>query len=107
SGTDALQLAFRACDIGPGDEVVTVAHTAVATVSAIEATGASAVLVDIDPDDYTMAPSRLDAVIGPRTKAIVPVHLYGQPADLSPIVEIARRYGARVIEDCAQAHGAV
>jgi dTDP-4-amino-4,6-dideoxygalactose transaminase len=83
-----------------------VAHTAVATVSAIESVGATPVLVDIASDSYTLDPSRLEAAITPRTKAIIPVHLYGQPADLDPILEIARTHGLRVIEDCAQAHGA-
>jgi len=107
SGTDALVLALRAAGVGPGDEVVTVSHTAVATVAAIELAGASPVLVDIEPDYYTLDPARLEQAIGPRTKVIVPVHLYGQPADLGPILEVARRYGLRVVEDCAQAHGAV
>lgn len=106
SGTEALQIALEACRIGRGDEVVTVAHTAVATVSAIESVGATPVLVDIASDSYTLDPSRLEAAITPRTKAIIPVHLYGQPADLDPILEIARPHGLRVIEDCAQAHGA-
>src|SRR6202008_1050291 len=106
SGTEALQIALEACRIGGGDEVVTVAHTAVATVSAIESVGATPVLVDIERDSYTLDPSRLEAAITPRTKAIIPVHLYGQPADLDPILESARLHGLRVIEDCAQAHGA-
>jgi dTDP-4-amino-4,6-dideoxygalactose transaminase len=106
SGTEALHLALRACGIGSGDEVITVAHTAVATVAAIELAGAIPVLVDIDPGTYTLDPVRFEAAIGPRTKAVIPVHLYGHPADLGPIVEIARRRGLRVIEDCAQAHGA-
>lgn len=106
SGTEALQIALEACRIGPGDEVITVAHTAVATVSAIESVGATPVLVDIASDSYTLDPSRLEAAITPRTKAIIPVHLYGQPADLDPILEITRLHGLRVIEDCAQAHGA-
>jgi dTDP-4-amino-4,6-dideoxygalactose transaminase len=107
SGTEALHLALAACGIGAGDEVITVAHTAVATVAAIELSGATPVLVDIDPDYYTLDPSKLEAAIGPRTKAVVPVHLYGQAADLSPVIEIARKRGLRVIEDCAQAHGAM
>jgi dTDP-3-amino-3,4,6-trideoxy-alpha-D-glucose transaminase len=106
SGTEALHLALAACGIGPGDEVVTVAHTAVATVAAIELVGAVPVLVDIEPGFFTLSPSRLEAVIGPRTKAVIPVHLYGLPADLTPIIEIARKHNLRVIEDCAQAHGA-
>ncbi len=107
SGTDALVLALRAAGVGPGDEVVTVSHTAVATVAAIELAGASPVLVDIEPAYYTLDPAGLEAAISPRTKAVIPVHLYGQPADLEPILAISRRYGLRVIEDCAQAHGAV
>jgi dTDP-4-amino-4,6-dideoxygalactose transaminase len=107
SGTEALHLALAACGIGAGDEVITVAHTAVATVAAIELSGATPVLVDIEPDYYTLDPSKLEDAIGPRTKAVVPVHLYGQAVDLSPVIEIARRRGLRVIEDCAQAHGAM
>jgi dTDP-4-amino-4,6-dideoxygalactose transaminase len=106
SGTEALRLALGALGIGPGDEVITVAHTAVATVAAIELAGATPVLVDIDPVHYTLDPARLEAAITPRTKAILPVHLYGQPADLAAILAVARRHGLRVIEDCAQAHGA-
>jgi dTDP-4-amino-4,6-dideoxygalactose transaminase len=106
SGTDALHLALVACGIGAGDEVITVSHTAVATVAAIEQAGASPVLADIDPDFYTLAPAAFEAAITPRTKAVIPVHLYGQPADLAPIVRIAHEHGVRVIEDCAQAHGA-
>lgn len=106
SGTEALHLALRACEVGPGDEVVTVAHTAVATVAAIELAGAIPVLVDIEPDFYTLDPSRLEQAITPRTKAIVPVHVYGQAAEMGAILPIARARGIRVIEDCAQAHGA-
>ena len=106
SGTSALHLAFLAGGIGPGDEVVTVPFTFVATVSAIVYAGATPVLVDVDPKYYTMDPERLEAAITPRTKAIVPVHLYGQPADMDPILDIARRRGVMVIEDAAQAHGA-
>jgi dTDP-4-amino-4,6-dideoxygalactose transaminase len=106
SGTDAVCLALRALGVGPGDEVVTVSHTAVATVAAIEMTGASAVLVDIDPVTYTMDPSKLEAVLGPRTKAIVAVHLYGHPVDLEGIASIAKAKGIPIVEDCAQAHGA-
>jgi len=107
SGTEALHIALAACGIEPGDEVITVSHTAVATVAAIELAGAVPVLVDIEPDYYTLDPGRLEAAISERTKAIIPVHLYGQPADLAPILQIARRHGVRVIEDCAQAHGAM
>lgn len=107
SGTEALHLALRACGVGPGDEVITVSHTAVATVAAIELVGATPVLVDIEPDFFTLSPQRLEAAITPRTKAIMPVHLYGQPADMDSILEIAGRRNLRVIEDCAQAHGVI
>jgi dTDP-4-amino-4,6-dideoxygalactose transaminase len=106
SGTEALHLALRACDIGPGDEVITVAQTAVATASAIALTGASPVFVDVEPDYFTIDPSRVRAAVTARTRAIVPVHLYGQPADLSAILDLGKSLGLRVIEDCAQAHGA-
>jgi dTDP-4-amino-4,6-dideoxygalactose transaminase len=106
SGTEALHLALVACGIGAGDEVITVSHTAVATVAAIELSGATPVLVDIEPDYYTLDSLKLESAISRQTKAIIPVHLYGQPADLVPILEVARQHGLRVIEDCAQAHGA-
>lgn len=106
SGTEAIYIALRACEIGSGDEVITVSHTAVATVAAIEMTEAQPVLVDIDPECYCMNPALLEKAITPKTKAIIPVHIYGQPADLTPILNIARKRGVRVIEDCAQAHGA-
>ncbi len=104
SGTDALHLALRACGVGPGDEVITVAHTAVATVAAIRMSGATPVLVDIDPQTYTMSPAALAAAMTPATRAVIPVHLYGHPADMDAIREIAT--ACFVIEDCAQAHGA-
>ena len=106
SGTDALWLALRACGVGAGDEVITVAHTAVATVAAIEATGATPVLIDIDPTYFTINPQLIEGAITARTKAIVPVHLYGHPAPMPEIMAIAQRRGLKVIEDCAQAHGA-
>jgi dTDP-4-amino-4,6-dideoxygalactose transaminase len=106
SGTEALHLALKACGIGQGDEVITVSHTAVATVAAIELSGASPVFVDIDPITYTMDPSRLEKAISPKTKAIIPVHLYGQPSDLKPILDVAKARRLKVIEDAAQAHGA-
>lgn len=106
SGTDALHLALRACGIGPGDEVITTSHTAVATVAAIELAGATPVLVDIDPKTYTLDVSCLEAALSSRTKAVLPVHLYGHPAAMPAILEIARKHGLRVIEDCAQSHGA-
>ena len=104
TGTSALHLALLAAGIGPGDEVITVPFTFVATVAAIRYTGATPVFVDIDPDSYTMDPAVLEAAITPRTKAILPVHLYGQAADMDPILAIARSHGLVVIEDAAQAH---
>jgi dTDP-4-amino-4,6-dideoxygalactose transaminase len=106
SGTEALHLALKACEIGIGDEVITVSHTAVATISAIELAGATPVLADVEDAYCTLDPALLEQLITPRTRAIIPVHLYGQAADLDPIMEIARRHGVTVIEDCAQAHGA-
>jgi dTDP-4-amino-4,6-dideoxygalactose transaminase len=106
SGTSALHLAFLAAGIGPGDEVITVPHTFVATVAAIRYTGARAVFVDVDPVTYTIDPGKVEAALTPRTKAVVPVHLYGHPADMDPILEIARRRKLLVVEDAAQAHGA-
>jgi dTDP-4-amino-4,6-dideoxygalactose transaminase len=106
SGTSALHLALLAAGVGPGDEVITVPFTFVASVAAVTYTGARPVLVDIDPRSFTLDPSTIEAAITPRTKAILPVHLYGQPADMDPIMEIARRHGLVVIEDAAQAHGA-
>ncbi|MFL5339708.1 MAG: DegT/DnrJ/EryC1/StrS family aminotransferase [Gemmataceae bacterium] len=106
NGTDAVELALRAADIGPGDEVVTVSHTAVATVCAVERAGATPVLVDIDSASCTIDPDAVEAAITPRTRAVIPVHLYGQPADLRPMLELAHRHALLVIEDCAQAHGA-
>lgn len=106
SGTDALHLALAACGIGRGDEVITVAHTAVATVAAIELLGATPVLADIDPTIFTLDPAHIENLISPRTRAIVPVHLYGHPADLAPIMASARRHNLYVVEDCAQASGA-
>lgn len=107
SGTDALLLALKALDIGPGDEVITVSHTAVATTAAIELTGATPVFVDVDPLSCTMNPELIEAKITDRTKAILPVHLYGHPADMNSIMKIARSHNLRVVEDCAQAHGAL
>lgn len=106
SGTDALQLALRACDVGPGDEVITVSHTAVATVAAIRLTGATPVLVDVTPETYTMAPAAVQAALTSRTKAIIPVHLYGHSAAMGELLTIAVQAGIPLIEDCAQAHGA-
>src|SRR5712691_6034874 len=106
SGTDALALALRACDIGPGDEVITVANTFIATVEAIALVGATPVFVDIDPETYTMDWRQLDQVLTARTRAIIPVHLYGYPVDMQPVLSFARAHGLRVIEDASQAHGA-
>lgn len=106
NGTDALQLALRALDIGAGDEVITVAFTFVATTESIGIVGAKPVFVEIDPNTYNLDINEIEKKITPRTKAILPVHLYGQPADMDPIVEIARKYNLFVIEDCAQAIGA-
>lgn len=106
SGTSALHLALLAAGVGPGDEVITVPLTFVATVAAIGYTGARPVLVDVDPESCTIDVSRIEAAITERTKVILPVHLYGQPADMDPILEIARRHALTVIEDAAQAHGA-
>ena len=106
SGTEALHLALLACDVGSGDEVVTISHTAVATIAAIEMTGARPVFVDVDPLSYTMDASQLEDKITPASKVIVPVHLYGQVADMNPVLTTARRHGLKVVEDAAQAHGA-
>lgn len=106
SGTDALHVALRAGGIVPGDEVITVSHTAVATVAAIELSGATPVLVDIDPERYTMDPEALLDAINAKTRAVVVVHLYGHPADMAQIKEICDEHDLLLIEDCAQAHGA-
>jgi dTDP-4-amino-4,6-dideoxygalactose transaminase len=106
SGTDALWLALRACGIGHGDEVITVSHTAVATVAAIELCSATPILVDIDAHTFTLDPQQLEAALSPRTRAVVPVHLYGQAANLDPIVGFCRQHDLWLVEDCAQAAGA-
>lgn len=106
NGTDALELAIRGLDIGPGDEVITVSHTAVATVAAIEACGAAPVLVDVDPVYFTLDPDQLPGVLTRRTKAVVAVHLYGQAADLDAIGIFCAANGLALIEDVSQAHGA-
>jgi len=106
SGTSALHLALLAAGIGPGDEVITVSFTFVATVAAICYTGARPVFVDINPHSFTMDPEKIEAAITKKTKAILPVHLYGQCADMDPILAIAKKHNLVVIEDSAQAHGA-
>jgi dTDP-4-amino-4,6-dideoxygalactose transaminase len=106
SGTSALHLALLAAGVGPGDEVITVPFTFVASVAAVTYTGARPMLIDIDPRSFTMDPAAIEAAITPRTKVILPVHLYGQSADMDPIMEVARRHQLIVIEDAAQAHGA-
>ncbi len=106
NGTDALYLTLRALGVGPGDEVITVAHTFIATSEAISMTGAQPVFVDVSDDTMLMNPALIEAAITPRTRAIIPVHLYGQPCDMDAIMEIARRHNLKVVEDAAQAHGA-
>lgn len=106
NGTDAIFVALKALGVGPGDEVITPAHTFFATIAAIAHTGATPVLVDIEPETMTIDPERAAAAVGPQTRAIVPVHLNGHPADMDPLLELARAHGLFVVEDCAQAHGA-
>jgi len=106
SGTEALWLSLLACGVGPGDEVITVANTFMATAEAITYCGARPVFVDVNETTYTMDPAGLEDAVGPRTKAIIPVHLFGQPADMDPILEFGRKHNLFVIEDAAQAHGA-
>jgi dTDP-4-amino-4,6-dideoxygalactose transaminase len=106
SGTEALHLALLACGVQPGDEVITVANTAVPTISAISFAQAIPVFIDIDPDSYTMDPKLIEAKITEKTRVILPVHLYGQSADMRPILNLAQKYHLKVIEDACQAHGA-
>jgi dTDP-4-amino-4,6-dideoxygalactose transaminase len=106
SGLDALQLALRAVGVGPGDEVVTAANTFIASALAVTHTGATPVLADVREDDFNLDPEAVERAITPRTKAILPVHLYGQPARMDEIRDIARRHGLKVVEDACQAHGA-
>ena len=107
SGTDALELALRAAGIGPGDEVITVSHTFVATPLAVRAVGATPVFVDVAPEDGLMDPGLAAAAVGPRTRAIIPVHLYGRCVEMEPLLALAQVHGLVVIEDAAQAHGAL
>jgi len=106
NGLDALRLGLMALGVGPGDEVIVPSNTYIATWLAVSQVGATPVPVEPDLRTYNLDPERVEAAVGPRTRAILPVHLYGQPADLAPIMEIARRHGLRVLEDAAQAHGA-
>ena len=106
SGTAALHLALEALDIGPGDEVIIPAFTLIVSANVVCLTGATPVLVDVEPDTWCINAKQIEEKVGPRTKAIMPVHMYGHPADMGAIMGIARRHGLAVIEDCAQAHGA-
>ena len=107
SGTDALFLGCLACGIGKGDEVIVMPYTYIATTLAISMTGSTPIFVDIDEKTYNMDPSKIEKAITKKTKAILPVHLYGHPADMDPIMQIAKKHKLKVIEDCAQAHGAL
>lgn len=107
NGTEGICLALMALGIGPGDEVITVSHTATATATGILQAGATPVLVDIEPVSFTMDPDRVARALSPRTKAIMPVHLYGHPAEMSALVALCRRHGLLLLEDCSQAHGAL
>lgn len=107
TGTEALVLALRACHVGPGDEVITVANSFIATVEAIALVGARPVFVDVEPETYTLDWRQLAGALTERTRAVIPVHLYGHPVEMRPLLEFARRHGLRVIEDASQAHGAL
>ncbi|HWW75339.1 MAG TPA: DegT/DnrJ/EryC1/StrS family aminotransferase, partial [Pyrinomonadaceae bacterium] len=106
NGTAAIQLALQACGVGAGDEVVVPANTFFATAEAVSTAGATPVFVDCDPTTYNIDAGKIEAAVTPRTRAVIPVHLYGQPADLDAVFEVAERHGLVVIEDAAQAHGA-
>jgi dTDP-4-amino-4,6-dideoxygalactose transaminase len=106
NGLDALHLTLRAMDVGPGDEVIVASNSFIATMLAVSMTGAMPVMVEPDPVTYNLDPTRVEQAITPRTKVVLPTHLYGQPADLDPLLAIARRHGLRLVEDAAQAHGA-
>jgi dTDP-4-amino-4,6-dideoxygalactose transaminase len=107
NGTDAIVLTLKALDIGVGDEVITSSHSAVATAAAVRLSGATPVFADIDPVSRCICPSSIEKNLSKRTKAIIPVHIYGHPADLTQITSLSEKYGIPVIEDCAQAHGAM
>lgn len=107
TGISALELSLRAMGVGPGDEVITAANSFIASASPISMVGARPILVDVDPQTYNLNPDLLETAITARTKAVIPVHLYGQPADLQPILDIAQCHGIRVLEDACQAHGAL
>ena len=107
NGTEALHLSLAACGVGPGDEVISVPNTYAATIFAISYVGATPVFVDVDPDTLNLDPALLEAAITPQTKAILPVHLYGHPVDMDPVLEIAEKHGLYVIEDAAHSHGAL
>lgn len=106
NGTVALHLALVALGIGPGDEVIVPDFTFAATINAVLYTGATPVIVDIEPDSWCISPEEIEKAVTPRTKAIIPVHIYGQPCDMDRICRIAREHGLKVVEDCAEAHGA-
>jgi len=106
SGISALELGMRALGIGPGDEVITPANSFIASSSAVSFVGATPIWIDVDPQTHNLDPALLEASLTPRTKAVMPVHLYGQPADMDPILEVARRHRLLVVEDACQAHGA-
>jgi dTDP-4-amino-4,6-dideoxygalactose transaminase len=106
SGLSALELSLRALGVGPGDEVIVPAHTFIATAAAVTFAGAKPILVDVEPTTYNISVEQLEAAVTPRTKAIIPVHLYGLPADMDPVLEAAKRHDLVVIEDACQAHGA-
>ena len=104
NGTDALYIAMKALSVGSGDEVITTAHSWISTSETITQAGARVVFCDTEKAHFTIDPTKIEALITPKTKGIIPVHLYGQPADMDPILEIAKRHGLWVIEDCAQSH---
>ena len=106
NGTDAISLCLRTLGLGPGDEIITTSHTAVATIAGIEQAGCSPVFADIEGDSRCLSPESIERRIGKETRAIMPVHIYGQPCKMQKIMEIARTHGLEVIEDCSQAHGA-